>query len=404
MKGKSMMVRWIKKQCGRIRRVLGVAPHLFDSPRGVAFGFLQLCRIILFNGLEGFKAFCRRLEEQQNVMSRQHPPPQMAEQVSHKHNVLNGGSHADHLTVQNPCKPGYLIVAPPYVSSSAGIHGMYRWCDELNRRDFPSYIVGSDRTAPAMNAPLIGWSDAKNLCKQGYIAIYPETVTGNPLHARNVVRWVANRPGLLGGEEVYDESELVFYHAEQYVPYIRNRIAGKFYIPTIDESLFFCTDGDLSKRSLECFYVGKSQWKDGFFDRSKVFEITRDMPLKKELGKLLRASRVLYNFDNSTILTYEAILCGCPVVIIPDGTQTREDYERSELGMEGIAWGPEEQDRVKVDAPGLHRRYQQVKREFIQQLDDFITITQRHALCFALSPTSKILTWDDGSRSFRAIA
>ena len=399
-----MTVRWIKKQCGRIRRFLGVVPHLFDSPRGSVFGLLELCRIVLFNGFEGFKAFCRGLEAQRNVMSRQQPLPQMPEQVCREQGVSEGESHTDRLKVQFPFKPGYVIVAPPYVSSSAGIHGMYRWCDELNRCGFLSYIVGSDRTAPAMNAPLIGWSDAKNLCKQGFIAIYLETVTGNPLHARNVVRWVANRPGLLGGEEVYDESELVFYHAEQYVPYIRNRIAGKFYIPTIDESLFFCKDGDLSERNLECFYVGKSKWKDGFFDRSNVFEITRDMPPKKELGKLLRASRVLYNFDNSTILTYEAILCGCPVVIIPDGTQTREDYERSELGMDGIAWGPEELDRVKVNVPGLRRRYKQVKREFIQQLDDFIAITQRQALRFALSPTGKTLTSNDGSRLFRASA
>jgi len=91
-------------------------------------------------------------------------------------------------------------------------------------------------------------------------------------------------------------------------------------------------------------------------------------------------------------------------VIIPDGTQTREDYERSELGMDGIAWGPEELDRVKVNVPGLRRRYKQVKREFIQQLDDFIAITQRQALRFALSPTGKTLTSNDGSRLFRASA
>jgi hypothetical protein len=45
-----------------------------------------------------------------------------------------------------------------------------------------------------------------------------------------------------------------------------------------------------------------------------------------------------------------------------------------------------------------------VKREFIQQLDDFIAITQRQALRFALSPTGKTLTSNDGSRLFRASA
>ena len=390
-------MQWIKKQYRRIQRFLGVVPYLFDSSRGFVFGMRELCRIVFFNGFEGLKAFCRGLEAQRYTISRQQPPPQLAENVCCEHNVSEDKPHDAHLVSQFTSRPGYLIVAPPYVSSSAGIHGMYRWCHELNLRGYPCYIVGSDRTNPEMNAPLIGWSDARNLCRHGFIAIYPETVSGNPLHAHNVVRWVANRPGLLGGDEVYDDSELVFYHAEQYVPYIRNRITGKFHIPTIDESLFFCEDDDRSKRTLECSYVGKSQWKDGLFDPNKVFQITRGMPPKQELGKLLRASRVLYNFDNSSILTYEAILCGCPVVIIPDGTQTRADYERSELGMDGIAWGIEELDRVRVDVPGLRRRYKRVKREFVRQLDNFIAITQRHTGCLLTSTCIESTSGSDGS-------
>ena len=199
---------------------------------------------------------------------------------------------------------------------------------------------------------------------------------GNPLRARFVARWVLNRPGWLGGDEVFDQSEQIFCYSNVFAPYVRNRIVGKLYMPTIDEQLFYCDDWELSKRSLECFYIGKSQWKEGIVDRSKVFEITRETPPKKELGKLFRNSRVLYCFDNSTILAYEAIMCGCPVVIIPDGTQTREDYENLELGMDGIAWGLEELDRAKVDIPGLRQRYEQVKREYTEQLERFIEITQ----------------------------
>ena len=98
---------------------------------------------------------------------------------------------------------------------------------------------------------------------------------------------------------------------------------------------------------------------------------------------------ILYCFDNSTILAYEAILCGCPVVIIPDGTQTRADYESLELSTDGIAWGLEELDRVKVDVAGLRRRYELIKQEYTEQLERFIEITQGQAsslLCAASSP------------------
>jgi hypothetical protein len=275
-----------------------------------------------------------------------------------------------------PYANGYVIAAPPFEPVSAGICCLYRLCDELNRRGFRSYIAGSRKTAPHLAAPLISWEAGMALCRRGYIAVYPETVIGNPLRAGCVARWVLNRPGLLGGEMVYGGSEMVFYYSEAYRPYIANRVAGKIYMPTIDEEIFFCDDGDLSRRSLECFYVGKSHCKEGIFDRRRAFEITRRTPPKRELGNLFRASRLLYCFDNSTILIFEALMCGCPVVVIPDGTQTKGDFEQLELGMSGIAWGPEELPGLTVDLPKLRERYQRVKRDFQTQLDAFVAITQ----------------------------
>ncbi|MGD0653439.1 MAG: hypothetical protein ABSA16_03780 [Thermoguttaceae bacterium] len=351
---RSSKSQWMLRQLRRCRRFFLLLPHLCHSTFGLFYELHELCGIFFFHGFTGLKSFCRTIEAQRKLDIR--PAVKI-----------------------DPGKRGYVIVAPNYASNSAGVGCLYRLCDELNRRGFPSRIAGSNLTTRDLMAPLVSWDKAKQLCSRGYAAVYHEAVVGNPLRARTVARWVLNRPGLLGGEEVYDQSEHVFYYCNAFLPYIRNRVVGKLFMPTIDESLFFCDDGDPSKRSLECFYVGKSQWKDGIIDRSRVFEITRETPPKKELGKLFRASRVLYCFDNSTILAYEAILCGCPVVIIPDGTQTRADYESLELGMDGMAWGLEELDRVRLDVQGLRRRYEQVKRDYIAQLERFIEITQSQA-------------------------
>ena len=275
----------------------------------------------------------------------------------------------------DPSTRGYVIFTCSYTPNSAGIGCLYRLCDELNRRGYPSFMTGGKETASHLNAPLLDIEAAEQMCAQGYAAIYPETIAGNPLKANSVIRWVLNRPGLLGGDEVYADSEHVFSYSNVFLPYIRNRVAGKLYMPTIDESLFYCEDEDLSKRSLECYYVGKSQWKDGVVDLARTFEITRETPDKKELGKIFRASRVLYCFDNSTILVYEALLCGCPVVIIPDGTQTKQDYEQLELGLDGIAWGHEEFNGAPVNVVGLRERYDLVKREFDWQLQQMIEIS-----------------------------
>jgi hypothetical protein len=274
-----------------------------------------------------------------------------------------------------PNAPGYVILTSSYVPNSAGIACLYRLCDALNRLGYASYMTGGRVTASHLAAPLVHLDVAKALCARGYTALYPETIRGNPLEASTVVRWVLNRPGWLGGDEVYADSEHVYCYTDVYRPYIRNPVQGKLYLPSIDDSVFHCDDADLAKRTLECFYVGKSRWQNGIVERDRLLEITRDFPHKAQLGKLFRAARVLYCFDNSTIMTYEALLCGCPVVIIPDGTQTKADYERSELGLDGIAWGYDEKQPGPVDVAALRTKYDDIKRQFHVQLLDMVRAT-----------------------------
>ena len=272
-------------------------------------------------------------------------------------------------------KSGYVIFAPDYVSNSAGVKCLHALCADLNRLGYPSWITPATHTREDLVDRLIPQELARDLLSKGHSSVvYPETVSGNPLGAGRVIRWVLNRPGLLGGDEVYDPEEKVFAYSAVYTPYIKNRLAGMLYMPTIDQEIFF--DPEEEERSLECYYVGKSAFKEGLFDPTEVFEITRESPAKKELGKLFRHSKVLYNFDNSTILTYEAIMCGCPVVIIPDGTQTWEDYQASELGTAGIAWGPENLAQARADVPLLKDAYVKVQAEYQRQLRNFIEVTQ----------------------------
>ncbi len=339
---------WLGLQLRRVRRVARLVPDCTWPPSRiptVACEFAHQLRIHLFQAMRGFV---------------------LAVEAEHRGRREPG-----------PHSRGYVITAPDYVSNSIGIRCLYRLCDELNRRGYPSHIVGSTRTAPDLHAPLIGQRMARSLCKRNYTAVYPERVTGNPLRARHVARWVLNRPGLLGGEAVYDEAELVFSYSNVYTPSIKNPIAGKLYMPMIDQHLFYPGDIDDSHRALECFYIGKSSWKDGIVDRARAFEITRSTPKRTELGKLFRAARVLYTFDNSTMLIYEALACGCPVVVIPDGTQTKAEYQQLELGMDGIAWGIEEREQAQANVGKLLARYKQAERDFVVQFDQFIAITQR---------------------------
>jgi hypothetical protein len=272
--------------------------------------------------------------------------------------------------------PDYILSAPDYTSSSAGIGCLYRVCKDLRNLGFEACITGSQVGHPGYPVPILSRSEAIHAAKSGAWVIYPETVSGNPLHGKNVIRWVLNRPGLLGGEEVYSENEHVFVYSEVFAPYVKNKIRGRLYVPTMDQNIFFPPENE-QPRSLECYYVGKSEFKDGYFDPSLTIEITRSTPPKSELGKIFRAAKILYCFDNSTALAYEAIICGCPVMIIPDGTQTWDDYQKLELGIKGMGWGKApENSAAAIHSRELRQRLAVLESEYAHQLEDLVTYTQ----------------------------
>lgn len=274
-------------------------------------------------------------------------------------------------------KIGYCIWAPDFVKSSAGIRALYILCDQLNSMGYESHIIFSCKTTETLKAPLMSLKKASALAKaRKKIIIYPETVPGNPLDAIYVVRWVLNIPGLLGGTRIYNPNEKVFYYSEVFKPYIRNETEGKLYLPTIEEDIFYDNGIPSTERDLEVFYIGKSTYKPGFVDKKNALEITRTFPDKNSLGPIFRQASVFYCFDNSSIICYEAALCGCPTVIIPDGTQTRADYEQLELGMNGIAWGPEELHLAIESLKKLKPKYDQTKDNFKIEMMAFANKTQ----------------------------
>jgi hypothetical protein len=167
---------------------------------------------------------------------------------------------------------------------------------------------------------------------------------------------------------------MVFIYSELFRPYVTNKVLGRLFLPTIDLEMFSPPAPD-SVRSMVCYYLGKTSFKAGFFDPKNCFEITRDSPKRSELPKLFRASKLLYSFDTCSALNHEAIACGCPVLLIPDGAQKKTDYDKAELGLNGMAWGLDEfQSELKVDQALFQRQAKAIEARYPHDLDAFVRI------------------------------
>lgn len=231
-------------------------------------------------------------------------------------------------------KSPYIIMAPPYRHNSAGVRALYRLKDELVKRGYAVSICQGCES---------GWK-----APFGSIVVYPEIVEGNPLQGKTVARWVLNYPGCLGGDKEYDKNELIFTWSELYYD------APLLMLPLIED--FFRNEA--LPRSGECFWVGKgreiyeSTYAQNHIVLKDMQEITYDWPAtREELAKLFNEKEVFYTYDNNTILTREAEMCGCKVVVI--GEKLESDYDEFVRDYESqienfIALTQNAVDKVKV--------------------------------------------------------
>lgn len=282
----------------------------------------------------------------------------------------------------------YYVVAPRYVRTSAGIKVLHYLCHALNRMGeqaflivhphFPPYLSAH----PALNTPQLTKRIMDYHRENGLtpITIYAESVKGNPLNAPFVVRYVLNYAGLLGGDKEFPADEYCISYSDTIaatVPQSRHTI----FIPASDP-LFFVPPPAGTEREGGCYYAGKYKYYHGgetFPVTDGMVEIVRDRPdaqTPDQLRDLFQRCEVFYCYENSA-LAIEAMLCGCPVVFLPNEHFT-ELIGRSELGSEGYVWGddPAGLRRARETVHLARERYMNLFAQAEAELRRFVAQTQ----------------------------
>lgn len=207
----------------------------------------------------------------------------------------------------------FLVSAPEKLGPSAGINALYELCDDLKTLGYTSEIAL--------------WTQFHNL-RDDDIVIYPEVVVGNPLHAKNVVRYVLNREAVLTGNKMNaGENDFIFAWAKIYHPAPHATLL-KYSIPD-----FFNDTGTKStlERSIDCTYIGKGSIYKECQVVNNTLDINKYNPISKlALAELLKNTRFLYTYDTLTSITNEAILCGAMVVPLFWSPFTEDEMNNSE--------------------------------------------------------------------------
>jgi len=259
----------------------------------------------------------------------------------------------------------YSIVTPSFNPLSGGIRvmwGLYGW---LLSRGQIAYVNATYEN-------------------DNFVAIYPEIYHGNPTGANTVVRYILNKPGVMGtsiqngvftpGPTSFPPDDHIFVFSKIYDTFGVDD-EHLMFLPILNLHLFKAKKG---RRKNRCVFVGKG--KDIPLKETKgLTRITRDLSIDQgALADYLNTCEIMYSFENPTAMNEIARLCGCRVVFIPEGatiSYTKEELEKNyEPGMNGISWGLKED--VPLDVDKFREHYIDMVTEFNQKLDRFIEITQ----------------------------
>jgi hypothetical protein len=234
----------------------------------------------------------------------------------------------------------FIIYAPPFDENSGGNLVLHRLCDLLNKQGERSYIwLWGGQPQPhksgiceRFNTPFAKLSDLSD----NTIVVYPEVVSGNPLMAKNVVRWLLYKPGFFTGEVNYGKDDFYFYTERVFVPNgfnveEDNILAIRYLFNDIYKQTNF------GKRNGSCYILRKGKGRKIIHDLKDSILI--DELSHKEIADIFNKVEYCISYDLYTTYSQYAVMCGCKSIVVPENGISKEEWYNGEESRYGIAYG-----------------------------------------------------------------
>lgn len=230
----------------------------------------------------------------------------------------------------------YIIVTPTYSHFFNGVRVLHTLCDELNRcgREafllFFGYPEGSknaflfsipnqpkfyckELTHIKMLPPSISPADDfRELIDRAYV-IYPESIEGNPLNAKHIVRYLLADPRKKDFPCDYGADEFIISYAANLWEKPDCLLTIMFDEPVLNDNNTL----PYHLRRMNCTYVGKGFKYGDCIQIPGSVMVERQWPADKEsLAVLLRNTRYFFTWDVVTETNTDAIKCGAIPVIM----------------------------------------------------------------------------------------
>lgn len=206
------------------------------------------------------------------------------------------------------------------------------------------------------------------------VVVYSEFQFGNPLHAKNVVRWLLyyNRLYKKDGEKTvgYDPTDVFFAYREIYNDLALNPENRKLRTPFFDLDLY--KRSNFGKRQGKCYVLKKGAWRVNPDDVADGIVI--DTLPEEEKVKIFNQCEYCISYDTQTTYSTIAAMCGCISIVVPEEGKKRNDYRNDEDCTYGEAFGfsEEEIEHSKKTANLLKGFFENKNKESLISAQKFV--------------------------------
>lgn len=299
-----------------------------------------------------------------------------------------------------------LVFAPTYNENIGGIIMLHKLSDQLNRAGVSSFIFpyfGNThenlkdpsqynkeylqvKLLKAKNSFELNGAFQTSLLEDTsllddldkWAVVYPEIVSGNPLGAKNVIRWFLHYPGFHSGIINYGDKELYFkVSSEMQDFHYKNSKTSDIILKFLHYPLELYNLDNISKQrkgTAYCLHKGKDkEIQHGLSDSVLI-----DGKSHKKIAEILKSVEMFISYDAHTSYIAFAILCGCKTVVVKDNADNEKVWRRDFENKYGIAYGLENRYRAKANTSILlndilHEtsNYEKVIQKFLEEVNDF---------------------------------
>jgi hypothetical protein len=296
---------------------------------------------------------------------------------------------------RQPVAVRYVVYSPPFDPNSGGVIFLHRLVHELNALGEEAVLTPADMASirppltlrgrlsravlrrapkatefsvnPAFDTPV----EVRPRLEQDTVVLYPEIVRGNPLKARNVVRWLLYHDPAktyhFGRDDMFFRVDRNFDH-----PGKLSGGAPDLFLYEIHPAY---RDEGRSDRKGACYMVRKG------YDKPPIPETENALLLDgkshEEIARAFNRCEVFYSYDEATMYSQYAALCGCLSIVIPGNHASREEWiDGYAIARYGIAYGLDDVEHARNTMHLVRPLLEQREREGLDTVRNFVRLTR----------------------------